>query len=151
MNRDYVLKTSDGGVTWHEVAECSPYLAGFDFVDLEKAWGAMLIRQPFFDSLFSWIVHTTDGGKTWTAQTEVFRGDWLGDLTMVDEHYGWVGKGLNTILHTSNGGETWKEQLTPALKGHIFDICFIDREHGWAVAEHGQILRTKNGGNPITK
>ncbi|MGB2697838.1 MAG: YCF48-related protein [Candidatus Zixiibacteriota bacterium] len=145
-----IVQTSDGGVTWNKVADRPANTGGIAYVDFEKWWGLVYISQPFTDSLFSWIVHTTDAGKNWTPQTEVFRA-WLDNLIMIDEHYGWVGKGLNSILHTSNGGETWIEQLTPVLKGYIFDTFFLDREHGWAVAEHGQILRTKNGGNTITK
>ncbi|MGB2697836.1 MAG: YCF48-related protein [Candidatus Zixiibacteriota bacterium] len=152
-NRDYILRTSDGGVTWQEVAERPLYRGGFDFVDLQKGWGIDEFRQAFFDTFFCRIVHTTDGGKTWIYQTELFRGAQIRHLIMIDEYHGWAGKGTHqgpAILHTSDG-ETWKEQLLPSFIGSIHDIFFLDRNNGWAIGAHGLVLRTKNGGNPITK
>jgi photosystem II stability/assembly factor-like uncharacterized protein len=152
-NRDYILRTSDGGVSWQEVAERPLYRSGFDFVDLEKGWATDEFRQAFFDTFFCRIVHTTDGGKTWTPQTELFRGAQIRHLIMIDEYHGWAGKGSHQgpdILHTSDG-KTWKEQLLPSFVGSIHDIFFLDRNNGWAIGAHGLVLRTKNGGNPLTE
>ncbi len=50
------------------------------------------------------ILHTTDGGATWTLQSSGTTVP-LSGVTFVDANTGWaVGEG-GTILHTTTGGE----------------------------------------------
>jgi photosystem II stability/assembly factor-like uncharacterized protein len=60
------------------------------------------------------IVHTTDGGTTWTGQSNPLSGTTivLRGVEFTDATTGWaVGLG-GTILHTIDGGSNWIPQLS---------------------------------------
>ncbi len=90
------------------------------------------------------ILHTINGGTTWTPQTNVLSGD-LYSVHFIDNNKGWAVGDHGTILHTINGGTTWTPQ-TNVLSGDLYSVHFIDNNKGWAVGDHGTILHTINGG-----
>jgi photosystem II stability/assembly factor-like uncharacterized protein len=88
------------------------------------------------------ILHTVDGGATWTSQRSG-RGQPLFGVHFVDANMGTVVGAEGTVLRTLNGGATWTAQTT-GTTGHLFGVFFADANTGWVVG--GAILRTDTGG-----
>ncbi|OPY75796.1 MAG: Ycf48-like protein precursor [Syntrophorhabdus sp. PtaU1.Bin058] len=95
------------------------------------------------------ILHTKDGGKTWTNQKSGT--DYtLSSIYFADAQHGWaVGDG-GTILHTDNGGDTWQRQQSPVMY-RLMSVHFVSANKGWAVGERTHILTTSDGGKTWTK
>jgi len=103
------------------------------------------------------ILHTTDGGATWTQQTSPTGFDLI-SISIIDENNVWIsgnvggGKGSNsslwdngTIIHTSNGGATWVTQhVSPE---YMNAVSFADINNGWCFGSGGMIMHTTDGGN----
>ena len=100
------LVTHDGGATWSDAAPSGSEvgLLAVDFVDDRFGWAVGVSGS---------IIHTEDGGATWTIQeaAQSFVKPWLFGVHFVDRQRGWaVGRILGTdidasqILHTSTGG-----------------------------------------------
>jgi photosystem II stability/assembly factor-like uncharacterized protein len=81
------------------------------------------------------ILHTSDGGTTWTAQTSGTT-NLLSLVEFTDANTGWaVGVG-GTILHTSNGGTTWTAQ-TSGTTNFLTGVEFLNEPE--AVPEPGSL------------
>jgi len=52
------------------------------------------------------IVHTTNGGQTWSPQTSGIQ-DTLRGVSFVDNSHGWVAVRTGKVLRTADGGATW--------------------------------------------
>jgi photosystem II stability/assembly factor-like uncharacterized protein len=111
------------------------------------------------DNLHGWVVcydtvlilHTTDGGQTWTPQPvppdtisrRIF------DVTCVDGMHAWTTGKHNLhaaeILATTNGGDLWERQIAGFSK-YGTRIEFINQNYGIAVGGDGALARTTDGG-----
>lgn len=94
------------------------------------------------------LLHTEDGGATWTAQTSGTTQNLRG-VAFTDALDGWAVGNAGTILHTTNGGTIW----TPQTSGTLHDlqgVSFADALHGWAVGTFNTLLHTSDGGNTWT-
>jgi photosystem II stability/assembly factor-like uncharacterized protein len=85
------------------------------------------------------VMHTTDGGKSWTQANVTSTSMWA--LFFLDPQHGWVAG--NGFWHTTNGGQTWIQDNN---WGTIDDLHFIDAQRGWACGNGGTTYRTTNGG-----
>ena len=139
-NMGIILSTAAGGGTteaWEKIesgAEDS-LLCDATFVDRENGW-AVGIKGT--------IIHSTDGGKTWSAQSSGTEKN-LVSVTFPDLRNGWVVGEYGTILHTGDGGASWQPQ-TEGMDKEFNGVCFIDDRRGWVVGEYGTILHTEDGG-----
>src|SRR3954467_5183050 len=73
-------------------------------------WGASFISSSvgWVSGASGMILHTTNGGGTWTAQTTGVGATLiLRSVTFTDASNGWSVGDNGTIIHTSNGGTTW--------------------------------------------
>jgi photosystem II stability/assembly factor-like uncharacterized protein len=105
------------------------------FIDAREGW---VVGQ------FGSIYHTTDGGRSWTAQATPTTQHLYG-VAFADAKNGWaVGRG-GEIVHTGDGGAHWTEQQSNTKK-HLFKVCFLDPQEGWAVGDWGVALHTSDGG-----
>ena len=91
------------------------------------------------------ILHTRDGGLTWTRQESG------ADTTLVAVHFpdpqnGWAVGAQGTILRTADGGVSWTRQECP-VDSLLMDVCFAGALKGWIVTERTRILATDNGGD----
>src|SRR5437660_8132005 len=57
------------------------------------------------------ILHTSNGGSTWSPQTSGSNSSLLG-VAFPDATNGWAVGSPGTILHTSDGGSTWSPQTS---------------------------------------
>jgi photosystem II stability/assembly factor-like uncharacterized protein len=129
-------KTSDGGTTWTRV---------FDRIE------SRVYDMHFYDSLIGWtcgipyIMHTRDGGRTWTQQWLERDGTQLWGISFVDSLHGWVVGHNGRVLRTNDGGKNWTRQTVPMA--HYHDVFFIDSLTGWAAGASTHLIYTTDGGN----
>jgi photosystem II stability/assembly factor-like uncharacterized protein len=110
---------------------------------------------PAFADSFGWavggtvftgtIVHTSDGGSTWSPQNSGTSDDLFG-VSFADANNGWVVGRDGAILHTSNGGSTWSPQNS-GTGYSLLGVGFVDANNGWAVGFSGIIVQTRDGGS----
>jgi photosystem II stability/assembly factor-like uncharacterized protein len=111
-----LMKTTDGGNTWeilsNEDADSPRGVHSVLFVNIAEGWG--------IDNWQNNIVHTVDGGKTWTIQQRREDHGW-NSLFFINDREGWAAGG-DGIVHTSDGGETWEYQLNykPGEENYLF-------------------------------
>jgi len=112
-----IIKSTDGGFTWNPISAPgnSYYLRAVDFVGNE-GWAV---------GRFGTIIHTTDGGNTWTFQPNPATNT-LFDVDFSDNLHG-IACGQGIILYTTDGGQNWiqtgiEEQQNPKDYEHNIDI-----------------------------
>jgi len=139
--RSYLLKTSDGGLSWQRIVP--------DGIDPN----AKLVRAVFAGSERGWTfgeggvaLVTRDGGASWSRQTLPTKFLLLGGA-FSDEQHGWlVGAGA-TILHTSDGGTTWHNGIVrDGASTRFVATSFVGNRLGWAVGATGRVFATTDGG-----
>ncbi|MCL4531394.1 MAG: hypothetical protein M1282_18575 [Chloroflexi bacterium] len=113
-----VVRTEDGGVTWHEAGPSGVttlgYTATSNFLDAQHGW--ILITDPK-NPLAGTMYRTSDGGTTWTSSSVPFGS---GDLHFLDADKGWImaslGAGAGSmgvaIFQTTDAGATWTQTYT---------------------------------------
>jgi photosystem II stability/assembly factor-like uncharacterized protein len=92
--------------------------------------------------MFGQIVHTTDGGATWTAG--YYGGaPYLGGVCFTDTNTGTTVGAFGTILRTTNGGTTWVDRSQGTVNSFV-GVYFTDFNNGTAVGS--TLIRTTDGG-----
>ncbi len=91
------------------------------------------------------ILHTSDGGLTWTTQYAGPTAPWLSGAAFVDAATGWVVGEHGTVLRTTDGGLTWTSVHVPTGED-LTAAWFTDASHGWIVGDGETMLRTTDGG-----
>jgi photosystem II stability/assembly factor-like uncharacterized protein len=94
------------------------------------------------------ILHTGDGGETWTPQASG-TDKHLFAVDFSDAQHGVAVGDWGVILVTADGGRTWTNH---ALEDDIIlnDVSMVDAAHGWIAGEIGTILHTADGGRTWT-
>jgi photosystem II stability/assembly factor-like uncharacterized protein len=107
-----VLRTADGGVTWHDVSPIESafgYSVTTEFIDHQRGW--VLIPNPE-DWLSGILYRTSDGGAHWNESPAPFGG---GALQFIDNQHGWMmaslGAGAGSMAiavhQTEDAGASW--------------------------------------------
>jgi photosystem II stability/assembly factor-like uncharacterized protein len=155
LGNDYVLRTTDGGVTWYNMIMPSlPSIRSAYFRNSNKGW--VLTNDS--------IYRTSDGGTTWTRYDVPFNG---GHIQFLDDNNGFVlsGEGIGMQKHpvylyqTTNGGATWtlkfahdpnKPNNGLPVSGHKNGMSFRNTSTGWVggdvPADGVYIFKTTNTG-----
>src|SRR5215204_2964714 len=126
--------------------------------------GKDLNAVHFVDSKRGWVagdggvvLHTRDGGRTWTRQTVATK-ESFNDVCFRNEEDGYL-LAASQIFTTEDGGETW----TPSARFHaqtfgaepeLYSVRFTSKKRGWIVGSltRGEnvvdslVLATDNGG-----
>lgn len=86
------------------------------------------------------IVHTTDGGATWTVQTSgVSNDEILLRVAAIDDKHAWAVSISGSLIATSDGGENWIQQDTGTGQ-QLWDLMFCSPCLGTIVGASGTIL-----------
>ena len=141
-----LIRTDDGGATWHTRA-FPPEFTVVDFwvLDINRiiAVGGIVDWDTGFMTAATYL--TTDGGLTWSNQ---YVGSYQTDLRSVsfsDAANGTATGGPGTVVRTTDGGLTWSSQ--PVATQQILEsVVQIDSTRAIAVGNGGRIVRTSNGG-----
>ena len=148
-NNGFILHRS--GTTWTQIPPSAfgtdiDYLTAVAVTDANDMWAVGLA------STGPVMVHTADGGTTWTEQhgfpstatSDIPRG-----VSFVDNTHGWVVGDNRLILHTGDGGLTWTNQTPPGTTkptNTLFRVSFPSPTQGWTVGTNGIILSTTDAG-----
>lgn len=170
-----IFRTTDGGITWTEIAELPYDLKRIKFLNPDRGFilggGGLMMK-------------TTDGGATWAEITPAggialdfhftseMKGVAVGDagyiarttdggvnwITLTDVPYeaylavdftteqtGYISGWLGKVFRTTNGGSSWSTFETGQFY-NLVAIDFANRDTGYAVGDYGVIFRTTNAG-----
>ena len=156
-----LYKTTNGGGVWSR-QHLTPWTAGIgvQFVDANNGW-AMVFSGSFPTNFTAAIIHTTDGGTTWSTQYS--SNGKLVLVSFVDSNTGLAVSDSITssrniicpceILRTTNAGATWATQLHDNTPGWFEALQLVNQTDGWVVGDSAKILHTTDGGanwTPIT-
>lgn len=113
----------------------------------------------FVDSLYGWvagnsgvILHTTDGGKNWTAQESNTENNIM-DIAFINRNYGWASSFKfdstpygTVLLKTSDGGDTWIQEPYPEENIFMNCILFLDSLNIWMGGTPHALVKSTDGG-----
>jgi len=164
------LHTKDGGVHWVKVRifgsilandHASGASANLPYSGLSSSlipWNGSapnLISLTFVDSRQGWVVgtqgtilHTEDGGNSWTSQNSGTRNAFR-SVAFPTALSGWAVGNAGTVVHTEDGGKTWMvPQNIPQWLSNIalYSVTFSTPQSGWIVGGSGTMLHTEDGG-----
>lgn len=140
-----VFQTADGGQNWTYPGILTPgQIWGGDFADVNNGWA---VGHPNYGHWLqpSLILHTTDGGQTWTPQPNHSSLSALMDAAAIDANNVWV-VGYTGIYRTNDGGQSWINQ--PAGTRRYFAISAVSEHNAWAVGEYSTV-RCFSANSPI--
>jgi photosystem II stability/assembly factor-like uncharacterized protein len=115
VSQAHVLRTADGGSTWHDITPAGVtsfgYAATAFFLDELHAW---ILIPNSGDRLQGILYRTADGGATWSESPAPFGG---GTLQFLDAKQGWMMAALGVaagsmavaIYQTEDAGQNWHE------------------------------------------
>ena len=105
-------------------------ISAIDFVDPTTGW----IVADYAGGEYS-ILHTDDGGATWTrqlTQLNTGRGHYLKFFDAAAGVSGVIGT-AGQLYRTVDGGVSWMELPVPDAKGSVLSWSFLDSYYGWVL------------------
>ena len=94
------------------------------------------------------VLHTDDGGQTWSRQDGGTNKNLL-KVCAVDSETAFAVGADGAIIRTTDGGLHWKSETSPKMIT-LFDIVFPEKNVGWIAGEFSAILGTTDGGQTWT-
>ena len=142
-----VLLSDDEGRSWRQARQvpADATLTSVSFVDAHQGWAV---------GHRGLILHTQDGGDTWTVQRDDAREDRpLFAVHFFDAQRG-VAVGLwSLVLRTQDGGQSWKPQTLGAQPGgrqradaNLYGLFADDQGGLYVAAEKGLLLHSADQG-----
>lgn len=142
-NREFIIKTTDGGQTWEIQHYFNPDPSAFQVPeerlrDIERISSDNLVAVGYRGRMLI----TTDGGQHWETKTS----NTTKNLEAVDffDAYSGIAAGDGIILLTQDGGNLWTEVTIPH---YIKDCKFLSLNRIVAITESRQIITSSDGGN----
>lgn len=127
------------------VLTAAPLAAGAQLRDNLYAVSSISDRVAWAAGAFGTIVHSSDGGATWTRQASNTEEHLFG-IGFADARHGWAVGRTGVILRSRDGGATWEPQASPVADRHLFDVKAIDANTAAAIGDWGTVLQTRDGG-----
>lgn len=142
-----VFRTLNGGADWQNVSVpfFSNHLQAITAVDADTAWVGG-VPDPLVG--FAGVFHTTNGGASWTRQTQggVTNVHHVLGLAAVDAHTVWgIGGNHQDIISTTNGGALWEQKYRGAENRDGNEICVAPDGSIWAATDSTLLWSTNNG------
>ena len=149
-----LLVTHNTGTTWSRIDLGDTIYTLRKIYFKDQLTGFILAQSPLtggfsFDSLYSRIYKTTNGGVNWFIAQSSIRDVFLNSIEFVNSGIGYMAGGLyslgpNKFFKTTNSGNSWFE-IPTEINGAIHAIKFTDVNNG-VIAIMNKIYRTTNGG-----
>ena len=136
-----LYRTVNGGATWTRVRlRWQGGIRDVGFATTQVGWATINHR----------ILHSTDGGRSWTAQV-------LGQhhqtfaVQALSTRQAWIAAGGDTLLQTVDGGRDWRT-VHVANGVALTLVAFEGSRYGWAAGtvKAGPIVHTTDGGRHWT-
>jgi len=128
---------------------------GRDWKQVPVPASAMLTRVRFLDDKRGWavgydatILHTADGGNSWTLQHRDPEARVLYDVLFLDASNGIAAGAYGTFYRTADGGKTWAAESSPLIElgQHFNRLLRLDAQTLFAAGERGLLARSSDGG-----
>jgi photosystem II stability/assembly factor-like uncharacterized protein len=148
-----ILKTTDRGASWARQAAGMSPLVQFENV---SAWDANVAWAVGQDSGYSGpplILHTSDGGTTWTRQGQDSLPTHGGLISVhaASSNVAWV-VGTDYIgFRTTDAGQHWYRAVPQAGIGHVNGVCATDEQTAWLAVDYSTVMFTPNAGDTWVK
>jgi photosystem II stability/assembly factor-like uncharacterized protein len=136
-----LYRTVNGGATWTRVRlRWQGGIRDVGFATTQVGWATINHR----------ILHTTDGGRFWTAQVLGLHQQTFAVQALSARH-AWIAEGGNTLLQTVDGGRGWRA-VQVAHGVALTLVEFKGSRYGWAgsAVKAGPIVHTTDGGRHWT-
>jgi len=127
-----VLKSSDQGANWTEL---SIGLQGIGALNEVFATDASNVWAVGNNGI---IVHSVDGGGTWTAQSSGTE-QHLHGIFFLDNDNGWACGNAGTIRMTADGGQTWASSAI-GTTANLTHVAFVEAGDGLVQTAGGEIF-----------
>ncbi len=135
--------TTDRGMTWKRGEPELPagFILSISFVDSLNGWA-----DGFGSGRGLPLLHTTDGGKNWKADSTMIAGR---KVFFTDSLHGWTMRAGGGVWLTVDGGANWHDYPEPAAPGlgQFLDIFFVDSLVGYISNEIGTFSSVNGGRN----
>ncbi|MEN0055121.1 MAG: ELWxxDGT repeat protein [Mucilaginibacter sp.] len=136
---DYKLyKTINGGKTWKKLNFNGSGLTGGWFID---------DNNGFICGGSQTLLHTTDGGVSWTNITTASLGFNIGfsSIAFVNATTGFLATTSGALLQTQDSGLTWSK-VGAVSANYIPRMIFQDAKTGYILSNGGTVFKTIDGG-----
>jgi len=136
----YIGNSSNGGVLWSsQTSGTGEHLFSISFSSTMNGWAVGADGGSG-----GTILHTSDGGSTWNAQSTNSSGDLMGVFALNSDTAYAIGQ-LGLILFTSDGGTNWITQ-TSGTNSDLSAVVMENSSNGRATGNGGVILTTTDAG-----
>lgn len=135
-----VIVTSDNGRDWKQSpSPTSVMLTQVRFLDAQRGWAVG------YDGS---ILHTVDGGLSWTLQHSDPEARALHDVLFLDAQNGIAAGAYGSFYRSADGGKTWTPESMPLteLGQHFNRLLRLDATTLFAAGERGLLARSMDGG-----
>ncbi|MDG2382796.1 MAG: YCF48-related protein [Pirellulaceae bacterium] len=146
-DRGTILKTSDGGATWHlQSSSVDCRLESVHFLDQNHGWAVGGQTVPYTHRTLGVLLKTHDGGQTWTKQENNFL-PWLTQVEFFDQQRGIVAGHPSAMYpsavhRTEDSGKHWKP-CSGKTSGGIF-ASFNPDGNGLLIERDGRLTRMES-------
>ncbi|MDF1537393.1 MAG: YCF48-related protein [Candidatus Thorarchaeota archaeon] len=111
------------------------------FLNYTHGWTTGFIEQNGPDILI--VLHTENGGDTWTEQLEEYD-QYVVDLEIVDDQTVWI-TGKEKLFFTNNSDSDWFISEPASVQASYSLVEFFNQTHGWT-ATMETLYKTTDGG-----
>ncbi len=128
--------STDGGKTWPRSENMSMCRFSIDIVDENLVWNGGNGSQ---------IRVSKDGGKTYSAVTDLPLGGSVSNIDFIDENTGWACT-TGKCASTADGGMTWQPMTLPEEAKGVAALFLRTPTDGYVFSRNGMLLTTRDGG-----
>ena len=145
-----ILKTTDGGATWHDKQASLVGEEYFDIMELPTFFDVDFRNENegYVVGLEGRVAKTTDGGETWAwlpHNIKEYDAPFYSIETLPDGSV-WAVGGSGQAIHAAASAELGRGDLGTRVTNWIRDVEFYDDKIGWMVGGFGFIMNTSDGG-----
>lgn len=152
VDKQYICKSSDAGITWKLI---QLEAIGLNSFMVPEAVSFANRDTGIIAGHYGLILRTTDGGNNWEVKNAL---PYLSEVNVPDydaaefarDNTVYVTGASGIILRSKDYGVTW-EKLTKGANVHMTDVSFISPLNGAASGGDGMVMLTRDGGKTWTE
>ncbi|MFA4851552.1 MAG: C10 family peptidase, partial [Bacteroidales bacterium] len=161
-NGGYIVKTTDGGITWTIQSSANFSTSWANFVHFFDANNGVCVGDPTTTPFEFMIYTTSNGGSTWTqVNVNNIPGPSNGETAIVNQFdaFGntiWFGTSMGKVFKSTDKGLTWTVTVTGLGTSAVVTPVFKDASTGIATGTNNStgayigMKKTTNGGSSWT-